>query len=345
MFIGAERLGTDRAAAVAALAGRSSSTSRRSGASPTTASGRRAGRGGTTRTPRSWPGSCSTARVRLAERFELEAPLERWRQIRDEIHREVCERGYDPRAPHVHPVLRLAGARRQRPQHPARRLPARRRRARDGHDRRGLARARPRRLRLPLLDRRDRRRPARRRGPVPGLLVLAGQCARAQRPRRRGAGAVRAARSAWRNDLGLLAEEYDVGRRRQVGNFPQAFSHLTLILARARSPQPRRDARRTTRVSAIPRAARHRSCRAQVPGSAGARAVHLQLRGLEHERDDQRHQPRTWTRPCKGVQAAITLFLLIMAILMIPVQQADRPLGPQALLHRSGSCCTGSARC
>ena len=33
------------------------------------------------------------------------------------------------------------------------------------------------------------------------------------------------------NDLGLLAEEYDVGHRRQVGNFPQAFSHLTLILA------------------------------------------------------------------------------------------------------------------
>ena len=31
--------------------------------------------------------------------------------------------------------------------------------------------------------------------------------------------------------LGLLAEEYDVGRQRQVGNFPQAFSYLTLILA------------------------------------------------------------------------------------------------------------------
>jgi GH15 family glucan-1,4-alpha-glucosidase len=31
------------------------------------------------------------------------------------------------------------------------------------------------------------------------------------------------------NDLGLLSEEYDVPRRRQVGNFPQAFSHLTLI--------------------------------------------------------------------------------------------------------------------
>jgi GH15 family glucan-1,4-alpha-glucosidase len=33
------------------------------------------------------------------------------------------------------------------------------------------------------------------------------------------------------NDLGLLAEEHDVPRRRQVGNFPQAFSHLTLVLA------------------------------------------------------------------------------------------------------------------
>jgi GH15 family glucan-1,4-alpha-glucosidase len=31
------------------------------------------------------------------------------------------------------------------------------------------------------------------------------------------------------NDLGLLAEEYDVARGRQVGNFPQAFSHLALM--------------------------------------------------------------------------------------------------------------------
>jgi GH15 family glucan-1,4-alpha-glucosidase len=32
-----------------------------------------------------------------------------------------------------------------------------------------------------------------------------------------------------RNDVGLLAEEYDVGLGRQVGNFPQAFSHLALV--------------------------------------------------------------------------------------------------------------------
>jgi GH15 family glucan-1,4-alpha-glucosidase len=32
-----------------------------------------------------------------------------------------------------------------------------------------------------------------------------------------------------RNDLGLLAEEYDPGAKRQLGNFPQAFSHVALV--------------------------------------------------------------------------------------------------------------------
>jgi len=33
------------------------------------------------------------------------------------------------------------------------------------------------------------------------------------------------------NDLGLLAEEYDPRNKRQLGNFPQAFSHFALINA------------------------------------------------------------------------------------------------------------------
>jgi GH15 family glucan-1,4-alpha-glucosidase len=46
---------------------------------------------------------------------------------------------------------------------------------------------------------------------------------------------------ALRNDVGLLAEEYDVRRRRLVGNFPQAFTHVSLIntarnLSRAGGP-------------------------------------------------------------------------------------------------------------
>jgi GH15 family glucan-1,4-alpha-glucosidase len=35
---------------------------------------------------------------------------------------------------------------------------------------------------------------------------------------------------ALRNHLGLLSEEYDPKLQRQIGNFPQAFSHLALIM-------------------------------------------------------------------------------------------------------------------
>jgi GH15 family glucan-1,4-alpha-glucosidase len=33
------------------------------------------------------------------------------------------------------------------------------------------------------------------------------------------------------NDLGLLSEEYATDEKRMAGNYPQAFSHLTLVRA------------------------------------------------------------------------------------------------------------------
>ena len=168
--------------------------------------------------------------VRLAERFELEAPVERWSQVRDEIHAEVCERGYDNERRTFTQYygsseldasvlnIPLVGF-----------LP--------GTDERvtGTIDAVSRELgrdgfvsRYSTADTDD------------GLSGDEGQflaCSFWLVSALALNGRVDDARSLFErlvglaNDLGLLAEEYDVGRRRQVGNFPQAFSHLTLILA------------------------------------------------------------------------------------------------------------------
>jgi GH15 family glucan-1,4-alpha-glucosidase len=166
--------------------------------------------------------------VRLAEQFELEAPLERWKQIREEIHEEVCERGYDP-------------ARRTFTQYyGSKELDASV-------------------LNIPLvgfLPGTDER--------VTGTIdAIAGELGRDGFVSRYSTadtddglagdegqflacsfwlvsalalnGRVEQARALFErlldltNDLGLLSEEYDVKQQRQVGNFPQAFSHLTLI--------------------------------------------------------------------------------------------------------------------
>lgn len=55
------------------------------------------------------------------------------------------------------------------------------------------------------------------------------------------------------NDVGLLAEEYDTRAKRQVGNFPQAFSHISLIntaanLARLENPAEARSGARAPKV-------------------------------------------------------------------------------------------------
>ncbi len=62
---------------------------------------------------------------------------------------------------------------------------------------------------------------------------------------------------ALRNDLGLLSEEYDTAKQRQVGNFPQAFSHIALVNAvfdlESTEQQVRQRHQRGTRpLSAVP---------------------------------------------------------------------------------------------
>ena len=48
-----------------------------------------------------------------------------------------------------------------------------------------------------------------------------------------------------RNDVGLLSEEYDPRQKRLIGNFPQAFSHISLVntahnLAHSEQPSKQR---------------------------------------------------------------------------------------------------------
>ena len=59
-----------------------------------------------------------------------------------------------------------------------------------------------------------------------------------------------------RNDVGLLAEEYDPRGKRQLGNFPQAFSHVGLVnaahnLIATQGPAEHR-ADRTDRPASVP---------------------------------------------------------------------------------------------
>ena len=166
--------------------------------------------------------------VRLAEQFGLDAPVERWGQVRDEIHREVCDRGYDAsrgtftqyygsseldaRVLNIPLVGFLPGA---DPRVSGAIDAVWRDLGRDGFVSRystaetddGLAGDEGQFLACSfwLVNALARN------GRVPEARELFERLA------------------ALTNDLGLLSEEYDVGRDRQVGNFPQAFGHLTLI--------------------------------------------------------------------------------------------------------------------
>ncbi len=168
--------------------------------------------------------------VRSVERVGLEGPLEEWKRLREEIHREVCEKGYDPdrgaftwfygssALDAALLMMPLVGF-----------LPATDPRVT------GTVEAIQREL---LADGFVKRYQAEVNSHVDGLeggegaflpctfwladnLVLQGRVKEAKE--------LFQCLLAIRNDVGLLSEEYDPENKTMLGNFPQAFTHVSLI--------------------------------------------------------------------------------------------------------------------
>ncbi|MFE2378210.1 glycoside hydrolase family 15 protein [Streptomyces sp. NPDC059398] len=170
--------------------------------------------------------------IKLIESGDAEGPVERWRELRDDIHRDVCERGYDPERntfTQSYGSKELDASLLLIPQMGF--LPP--------DDKRviGTVEAIQRELSTP--DGFVLRYPTT--GGSAGVDGLEGDegaflaCSFWLADDLAMIGRVDEARKLFekllglRNDLGLLAEEWDPRLQRQVGNFPQAFSHVPLI--------------------------------------------------------------------------------------------------------------------
>jgi GH15 family glucan-1,4-alpha-glucosidase len=180
--------------------------------------------------------------IRMAERFGLSAPLARWRRLRETIRDDVLSNGYDaerntftqsygrPYLDSALLMLPLVGF-----------LPA------DDPRMIGTVDAVQRELMADsgLLIRYDPRAAD---DGLPGgegsFLACTFWLAEAQALLGRADEATTTFERVLdlRNDLGLLAEEYDSAAGRQVGNYPQAFSHVPLISAATYLGRPPTDA-------------------------------------------------------------------------------------------------------
>jgi GH15 family glucan-1,4-alpha-glucosidase len=166
--------------------------------------------------------------IKTAEIFGLKGPLDRWRAIKDEIHAAVCERGFDrERGCFVQAFgsKQLDASLLMMPSTGF--LPVSDPRIRGTIDaiERHL-------IRDGFVMRYDTERTDDGLPPGEGAFlacsfwladayVLQGRIDEARLLFER--------LLALRNDVGLLSEEYDTERRRQVGNFPQAFSHIAIV--------------------------------------------------------------------------------------------------------------------
>ncbi len=166
--------------------------------------------------------------IRLVEEFAHEGPLEEWRRIRSEIHAQVCEHGFNAErnsfvqyygAKSVDAALllivltgflppedpRVAGTVKAIEEDLLQDGFVLRYRTEDGTD--GLPAGEGAFLACSFW--------------LADNYVLLGRIEDAK--------ALFERLLALRNDVGLLAEEYDPRAKRQIGNFPQAFSHIALI--------------------------------------------------------------------------------------------------------------------
>jgi GH15 family glucan-1,4-alpha-glucosidase len=166
--------------------------------------------------------------IKSAEKFGFEAPLDRWRSLRETIHLDVCARGFDT-AQNTFvesygsqlldaSILLLPSVGFLPPSDP--------------RVRGTIAAIEKYMMRDGFVLRHDPREISDQKQPVEGAFlacslwladahVLAGDLGKAQALFDRVVGVA--------NDLGLLAEEYDSGAGRQTGNFPQALTHIALI--------------------------------------------------------------------------------------------------------------------
>ncbi|MET8658392.1 glycoside hydrolase family 15 protein [Streptomyces griseus] len=179
--------------------------------------------------------------IQLVSAGHGEGPVERWRQIRDELHQEVCERGYDPERNTFTQsygsteldaaLLHIVTSGFLPPSDP--RIT-------------GTVEAIQRELStqggflLRYLTE----------GTEPGVDGLPGDegaflicmgwmiVALSAIGRHEEAGIFKDQLLQIRNHLGLLAEEWDADAGRQLGNFPQGFSHVAVLLAVAATTSP-----------------------------------------------------------------------------------------------------------
>jgi GH15 family glucan-1,4-alpha-glucosidase len=166
--------------------------------------------------------------IKSAEQFGFKAPLEKWKVLRDAIRRDVCQKGFDRELDSFVEsygsklldasilLLPSVGF-----------LPAT-----DPRVLGTLSAIEKHMMPDGFVLRHDPREVSEEKPPIEGAFlacslwladayVLAGEIGKAQ--------ALFDRVIAVANDLGLLAEEFDIGEGRQTGNFPQALTHIALI--------------------------------------------------------------------------------------------------------------------